>query len=288
MIDTHAHVNFHSFKDDFEKVMQRAKEKKCKMILVGSQYSTSERAVEMAQSFDHAYAAVGLHPIQLEDLKVQEEGDEFTTRKEDFDYEKYLAIGKNKKVVAIGETGLDFYHIPEELNREEVIERQKKVFQEHIRLANELDVPLIIHGRGDKDNFGNAYYDILAELKKNLPNKRGVLHCYAGPVELVDEFLAMGFYFGFNGVVTFKNAENIREILRKVPMEKVLTETDCPYLTPEPFRGKRNEPIFVEYVVGKIAEVKGMSFGDVERITEENAVRLFRLSACACELRQDK
>ena len=170
---------------------------------------------------------------------------------------------------------MDFYHIPEDLNREEVIEKQKKVFQEHIRLANELDLPVIIHGRGDKENFTNAYYDILEELKKNLPNKRGVLHCYAGPVELVDEFLGMGFYFGFNGVVTFKNAENIREILQKVPMEKVLTETDCPYLTPEPFRGKRNEPSFVEYVLGKIAEVKEIGFEEVERITDENARRLF-------------
>lgn len=277
MIDTHAHVNFHSFKDDFEEVMQRAKDKNCKMILVGSQYSTSERAVAMARSFDNAYAAIGLHPIQLEDMKVREEGDEFTTRKEDFDYIKYLELGKNKKVVAVGETGLDFYHIPEDLNREKVIAKQKQVFQEHINLANELDLPIIIHCRGDKENFGNAYYDILEELKKNLPNKRGVLHCYAGSIELVDEFLRMDFYFGFNGVVTFKNAENIREILRKVPMEKVLTETDCPYLTPEPFRGKRNEPSYVEYVVKKIAEVKGIPFAEVEGMTEENAGRLFKL-----------
>jgi len=279
MIDTHAHVNFHSFKDDFGEVMQRAKEKNVKMILVGSQYSTSQRAVEMAQSFEHAFSAVGLHPIQLEDLKIQEEGDEFTTRKEDFDYNKYLELGKNKKVVAIGETGLDFYHIPEDIDREQAIEKQKAVFQEHIRLANELELPVIIHGRGDKENFGNAYYDILAELKKNLPNKRGVLHCYAGPVELVDEFLQLGFYFGFNGVATFKNAENIREILRKVPMEKVLTETDCPYLTPEPYRGKRNEPAYVELVLKKIAEVKELPFEEVERITEENAERLFELVA---------
>ncbi|MBU1131972.1 TatD family hydrolase [Patescibacteria group bacterium] len=277
MFDTHAHVNFNAFKDDFSEVIKRAQVKNISMVNVGSQYSTSRRAVELAEQFENVYAAIGLHPVHLEETDIVEEGETFSTRKEEFDFEKYFELTKNKKVVAIGEAGLDFYHIPENVDREAAIEKQKKVFHDQIRLANESNLPLIVHCRGTKENADEAYKQILAELKNDLPKKRGIMHCYGGAVELVKSFTDLGFYISFNGIITFDKTGKVEKILRETPDEKILLETDCPYLTPVPLRGKRNEPAFVKYIARKIAEIKGLKLEEVEKITDENAQRLFGL-----------
>lgn len=278
MIDTHAHVNFSAYKDDFDAVIKRAGEKGIAMINIGSQISTSERAIELAKKYPKVFAAIGLHPIHLQDMEVREEGVVFTTRKEEFDYAAYRELAGQDKVVAIGETGLDYFHIFDEANRQAVIESQKKVFNRHIDLANDVGLPLIIHCRGTKADIGVAYRDLLRELKNHKPKKRGVLHCYIGPVELVDEFLDLGFYLGFNGVITFDKTGVLDQVLLKTPEERILMETDCPYLTPAPYRGKRNEPSYVEFVAEKIADVKKVPVEKVKEITTANAEKLFKIT----------
>lgn len=271
MMDTHAHVNFNAYKDDFDAVMKRAFEKDVWVINVGSQLSTSARAVEMAARYEKAFAAVGLHPIHLEDMEVEEEHAKFTTRREEFDYHAYRELASREKVVAIGETGLDFFHT----EGEEKMAKQKQVFVEHIKLANELNLPVIVHCRGKKDNIGGAYADVLNILQEHKPKAGGVMHCYIGPAEMIAEFLKLGFYIGFNGVLTFDKTGTVEKSLLVTPLDRVLTETDCPYLTPPPFRGKRNEPAYVEYVVGKIADVLALPMEEVKRKTSENAKALF-------------
>jgi TatD DNase family protein len=277
MIDTHAHVNFNSFKDDFDEIIKRAIDKKIAIINIGSQFSTSKRAVDLAQKYDKVYAAIGLHPIHLQDLAVEEEDVTFTTRKEEFSYEIYRALALQNKVVAIGETGLDYYHLSADEPADIAIERQKKVFHEHIKLANELSLPIIVHCRGDKDNADAAYAEILEELKQNAPKHGGVMHCYGGPVDLVPKFISLGFYVSFNGILTFDKTGRIEQILLKTPNDKILTETDCPFLTPAPYRGKRNEPAFVEFVVEKIAAIKQLPITEIDKLTTANAVKLFNL-----------
>jgi len=277
MFDTHAHLNFSAYKNDLEEVADRALKKNITLINVGSQISTSARAIEIAKNHEKMYAAVGLHPIHLQDMTVEEEGVAFTTRKEEFDHAAYRELAGQEKVVAIGEAGLDYYHVFDEEKREEIISNQKQVFQAHIKLANEVDLPMIIHCRGAKDNIDSAYYDLLKELEKELPKKRGVLHCYVGPIELVPKFVELGFFFGFNGVVTFDKTGKLEQIALTVPIDKILTETDCPYLTPPPYRGKRNEPAYVEFIARKLADIRKMPLEDFIEQTDRNARKLFKL-----------
>jgi len=275
MFDTHAHVNFNAYKDDADEVIKRAQDKGVSVILVGSQFSTSERAIKMAEKYDNVYSAVALHPIHLEEQVIANKVDndetvEFVSRAEEFDYRKYLQLAKsNANVVAVGETGLDYFHLKEDA-RDLQIEKQKQVFIKHIELANELNLPMIIHCR-------EAYTELIEILKQNKVNKGGVIHCFIGNLIQGKKLLDMGFYLGFNGVITFKKAEPYLAALKLVPLDKILIETDCPNLTPVPNRGKRNEPSFVEFIIKKIADVKGLSFEEVEKQTDKNAKSLFNL-----------
>lgn len=278
MIDTHSHVNFNAFKEDALEVTQRALDKGIAMINVGSQLSTSRRAVELADMYSRVYAAVGLHPIQLQDMEVVEEGVSFITKAEEFKYSLYRELASKEKVVAIGECGLDYFHIDEKLDRKEVIAKQKKVFSEQIDLANDLNLPMVIHTRGGKDKSDQAYRDMLSELKKNKPKRGGVMHCYGGPVDIIKDFIDLGMYISFNGILTFDKTGLMEQILLHTQDDRILTETDCPYLTPEPYRGKRNEPSYVEFVVQKIAEIKRRSFEDIDQMTTRNAERLFKIA----------
>ena len=278
MIDTHSHVNFNAFKDDALEVIQKALDKGIAVINVGSQLSTSRRAIEIADMYPKVYAAIGLHPIQLQDMEVVEEGLSFVTRAEEFNYSVYRELAGKDFVVAIGETGLDYFHINQKSDRSEVIEKQKKVFNEHINLANEFKLPMIVHTRGSKENPDLAYHDILSELKKNPPKFAGVMHCYVGPVDLIPEFMDLGLYISFNGILTFDKTGKNEQILLNTPEDRILAETDCPYLTPEPYRGKRNEPSYVEFVIQKMAVVKSRSFEDMDQITTRNAERLFKIA----------
>ena len=265
MIDTHAHVNFKSFKDDSEEVIRRSLDSGIQMINVGSQYSTSARAVKMAEEYETGvWACVGLHPDHLKEQEWEEEGIRVKTSREKFDREKYFDLAKSKKVVAIGETGLDYHHGKE--NKKQQIE----TFQEEMRLAVDLDLPVAVHCR-------NAYKDILeviAEEKKRYGEKlRGVMHSYLGRLSYATEFNDLGFFIAFNGIITY--ARDYDKVIRGTDIRYILTETDCPWLTPIPHRGERNEPSYVKFVAEKIAEIKGINFEKVAQETAQNARKLF-------------
>jgi len=241
------------------------------MINVGSQYKTSKRAVEMADGYQEGvYASVGLHPIHLAEgifkTKLDKEEIAFQTENESFDYESYKALAQSKKVVAIGEIGLDYYYRPKtKVKLGEFKNRQKKVILEQLDLAEELNLPIIFHCR-------MAHSDLIEILKQNTGVK-GVVHCFTGNWEQAQRYLEMGFYIGFNGIV-FRMA--LDEVIKNVPLNRVLIETDCPYLTPPPIEG-RNEPVHVKYVAEKIAKIKGLSLEEIGEITSKNAKELFRL-----------
>jgi len=289
LIDTHAHLNFNAYKDDVDEVIKRSLEKNIWMINVGSQYETSKRAVEIAEKYEKGvYAAIGLHPIHLSSgifkTKIDKEEIEFETKEEEFDYERYEELAKSSKAVAIGEIGLDYYYRPKtKIKLEQFKNKQKEVFLKQLDLAKELNLPVIFHCRVAHDDL----IDILTTKYKTLDTKlRGVIHCFTGTQEQAEKYLEMGFYLGFNGLI-FK-MDWWDEIIKKIPLDKILIETDCPYLPPPPniircggltppqVEG-RNEPLYVKYVAERIAKIKNLSVEDIAKITTENAKKLFRL-----------
>lgn len=274
LIDTHAHVNFRDFKDDTKETIKRALNKNVWMINVGAESKTSERAVKMAEEYEEGvYSAVGLHPGHLIEQEVEyEENGEFVKYKskpEEFDYDFYLNLAKNKKVVGIGECGLDYFRN----NDKNFKQKQRDVFVQHIKLAKEVRKPLIIHCR-------EAHEDLLEILNLEAPLPNGVMHFFTGTLEQAKKYIDLGFYISFSGVTTFppRKGEIVGaydEIIKNIPLEKILIETDCPYVAPVPHRGKRNEPTYVQYVASKIAEIKGFSFEEVAEQTTKNAKELF-------------
>ncbi|MDO8505084.1 MAG: TatD family hydrolase [bacterium] len=318
LLDYHAHVNFNAYKEDADVVIKRALEASVFMVLVGSQIDTSRRAVEIAERYPRGvWAAVGLHPVHLEQMEIDEEEDHFATRAEIFDKEAYRALAVHPKVVAIGEFGIDYYHIadlqtppsPRGLRSlspsstpstrggkivspplgggvrggldwiAQVKNRQNVTFRAQLDLADELDLPLILHCRGSVAQPTDAYKDMLAILgeyvKAGKLKRGGSIHCFTSTLPIALQYVALGFHVGFTGVITFKNAERYGEVIRGLPLERILVETDCPYLTPAPHRGKRNEPLYVRYVAEKIAEIKGMDKEAVETQLFENTLRVF-------------
>lgn len=277
LIDSHAHVNFRPFKDDWQAVIERAQQASMGMMNVGSQLSTSTRSLEVAKKFPTGvWAAVGLHPVHLAEDHVEEnmiDGElvTFTTRQERFDFQAYKQLAVQPEVVAIGECGLDYYWLPEdETKRAEYKVVQKETLKEQIGLALQVGKPNIFHCR-------DAYEDFLQLVAKYHGQVRGVVHCYTGSAEMVEKIVAAGLYVGFTGIITFPKTEYLAEAVRRVPLDKLLVETDCPYLAPVPFRGKRNEPLYVEQVARKVAEIKGVSFEEVAKQTVENTRKLFDL-----------
>ena len=271
LIDTHAHLNFNAFKEDIDTVIKRTLTNDIWVINVGSQYTTSKRAVEIAQKYEKGvYATVGLHPIHLSGgifkTKIDKEEIEFETREEEFNYQKYKDLAKNKKVVAIGEIGFDYYYRPKTKTKlAEFKQKQKENFLKQIDLAKELSLPVIFHCRmGHND---------LIEVISQFSDLKGVIHCFTGTWEQAQKYLETGFFLGFNGII-FKL--NLDEIIEKSPLDKILIETDCPYLTPPPMEG-RNEPLYVKYVVEKIAKIKNLRYEEIAKITTENAKKLFKL-----------
>jgi len=271
LFDTHAHLNFNAYKEDSLKVLQRSLDGGVWMINVGSQYSTSKRAVEMAEKYQEGvYAAVGLHPIHLETglIKIKDDPEEtqFQTAEEDFDYEGYKTLAQNKKVVAIGEVGLDYYWRPKTKARQELFkEKQRAVLEKQINLAQDLNLPVIFHCR--------MAHDELIEILSRRDGVRGTIHCFTGTWTQAQKYLAMGFFLGINGII-FK--VDINETIKKAPFDRILIETDCPYLTPPPENG-RNEPIFVKHMAEKIAKIKELSYEEVAETTTQNAKKLFKI-----------
>ena len=287
LFDIHSHLNFSAFKDDADEVIERTLREKVWTILVGSQSSTSERAVMYAEKYPFGiYAAVGLHPSYLEEgyFDTNEEfgvKEKIPLRKEEFDYDFYKKLAQNKKVVSIGESGLDYCHNPESARKKQI-----EVFEKHIELAIKLKKPLMVHCREAHPNSafsgtsgGRAYQDaikILEKFKKMAgDNLTGDIHFFCGAWEEAKKYFDLGFSISFTGVITFTSAYD--EIIRKSPMDKIMVETDAPYVSPVPYRGKRNEPLYVAEVCRRIAEIKNISFEETARITTENALKLFKI-----------
>lgn len=283
LIDTHGHVNFNAFKEDSDVVLSRALEKDTWVVMPGTQYSTSKRAVEMAERYEHGvYAAIGLHPIHLEErevdvLEVQSEQVQkeqwmtFETRGEEFEYERYRELAASKKVVAVGEVGLDYYYEPKGKEKRESFRlKQKSTLALQMKLAEEFNLPVIFHCRKAHD-----------ELIEFLHNKKvkGVVHCYTGTLAQAEKFYAMGLYFGFNGLIFKKVAAlpDPKEIIANIPLDRILLETDSPYLVPPEAGKERNEPLFVEYIAKEIARIKGISLKEVADATTQNAKTLFKI-----------
>ena len=251
-IDSHAHIQLSQFNRDRDAVLKRAYEASVSRILViGFDMETSLGAVELAAQHTHIYATVGIHPHDAKDLTL----DVLKTFRE---------LVTHPKVIALGEIGLDYYR---NLSPHPA---QKKAFEKQLDLAEELQMPIVIHNR-------DAYMDILPILEARQGRIRGVLHCFTGDVELMHRSLAIGFHIGLGGIVTYPNAKDVQAVAREVPEDRLLIETDCPWLTPQFRRGKRNEPAYICAVAEKIAELRGTTIETIGETTTKNFQKLFAL-----------
>ncbi len=252
IFDTHAHYDSGGFNSDREEVLAALPEAGVTLVVdPGCELESSRQAIALAEKFPHVYAAVGIHPS---DCAGTDEA-AFAALRE---------LAEHEKVVAIGEIGLDYYwedNPPREF--------QQMVFRRQIELALELDLPVIVH---DREAHGDSLSIVL-----EYPALRGVFHCFSGSPEMAQELLKRGWYLGFDGPITYKNAKRAPEVVAITPLERIVIETDAPYLTPVPFRGKRNSSAHRSYVIEKLAEWKGVAPEEMERITWENAVRFYAL-----------
>lgn len=252
--DSHAHYNDEAYDKDRDELIREMYENGItKIIVAGSSIKTSEQAVELANKYKHIYATCGIHPSDINGININKE------------LLKIKELCENKKVIAIGEIGLDYHW-----NNDNKIE-QKQAFMKQIELANELNLPIVIHTR-------DAYIDTIDILRNNInAKKRGVFHCCPLNKELVKDALELGYNISLAGVVTFKNAKNADEIINLIPLNRLQIETDAPYLSPEPFRGTRNNSINVKLVAEKISKVKGISLEEVAKITYNNTLNIFSI-----------
>mgnify|MGYP003521057803 FL=1 len=278
-IDIHTHVNFAVFDEDREEVVRRAQDAGVLMMNVGTQKDTCLKALDIAEKYDNCYACIGLHPVHTsksfhDEKEIGEGGKEFTSRGEEFDYEYYLELAKHPKVLAIGETGLDYYHKDSEEEtleqRDENAERQKKTFREHIRLAEEVGKPLMIHARPSKGTM-DAYDDVIEILKDC--NVRANFHFFVGDIATAQKILDLGCTMSFDGPITF--ARDYDELIRFLPLESIMVETDAPYAAPIPHRGKRNEPFYVVEIAKAIASIRGEDENIVREKLLENSKKMF-------------
>ncbi|RXJ00897.1 TatD family deoxyribonuclease [Anaerobacillus alkaliphilus] len=253
LFDTHAHLNADQFEEDVEEVIKRAQaEGVTNIVVVGFDEKTIKGALQLAEDYEFIYAAVGWHPVDAIDMT-----------------EKHLAwleeLASHPKVVALGEMGLDYYwdKSPKEV--------QQEVFRKQIQLARKVKLPIIIHNR-------DAHEDIVKILKEEHAHEiGGIMHCFGSSLEIAKQCISMNFFISFGGPVTFKNAKRPKEVAKEIPLEWLLIETDCPYLAPHPYRGKRNEPSYVKLVAETIAELKEMTYDEVVQVTNDNAKRLFAI-----------
>lgn len=277
-IDTHGHVNFNAFKDDGDEVVQRALDNGVGIVMPGSQIDTSKRAVEYAKKWKHPFikAAVGLHPIHLEDIQIDDsevEGQvKFHTRKEEFRRAAYEDLLKEDVVVAVGEIGLDYWRLPEGEEEAKIYKRkQTDTLNNQLDLAADYNKPVILHCRKAHDDLISIIEDYISSRGVNPP---GIMHSYTGNRDQLRSFLALGWYIGFNGIIFKLNLENV---IKDTPLDRIVLETDSPYLTPPEAEVERDEPSFIKYTAKKIAEIKDITEEEVARQTTENAKRVFRL-----------
>ena len=277
-IDTHAHVNFNAFKNDGDEVIRRALSEDVWMVLVGSEYKTSKRALDYANRYEKGvYTAIGLHPIHLKEIEAEGADYSFKTKAEVFSKDAYEKLASFDKVVAIGEIGLDYYHINANDDTALVKKNQRQAFWEQMKLAVEMKLPIIIHCRQAHDDLMKILVDFKKEYKDSLPTDKewGVIHCYSGDEDLAWKYFSLGLMISFTGLITFSAQWD--DLIRRLPNDKFMIETDCPFMTPEPFRGKRNEPVLVKKVAERIAKIKNLSIERVAEITTNNARKFFRI-----------
>jgi TatD DNase family protein len=284
LIDTHAHLDFPDFANDLEDVLRRAEGADIKRVItIGTSIESSRRAIELAEKYPSVYATIGVHPSHAEET----EDDVITPLRE---------LAKNPRVVAIGETGLDYHHLPsEEVAKEEQVQvmtalrtetdevieaqirdgayksKQASLFQQQLDLAVELGLNVVIHQR-------DAWEDTLELLRPYTSKLRGVFHCFGGTLEQANEVLDLDHLVSFTGIVTFKNGMAVRQVAAEIPLWKFMIETDCPYLAPDPFRGKRCEPAYTRIVAETIAAARRVSLKEICEATTETAVKFFGLN----------
>lgn len=250
IFDSHAHYDSHQFDEDRHELLLSMQENGIGTIVnCAADWESLTEVVEMAQCYPHVYAAVGLHPDEVGEL----------------DEERFAFLKQQcqkEKVVAVGEIGLDYYW---DTASHDV---QKKWFVRQLELAKELDLPVIIHSRDAAEDTWNV-------MKEHAQGLRGVIHCFSYSKEMAEEYVKMGFHIGIGGVVTFKNGKKLKEVAQVVPLDRILLETDCPYLAPEPFRGKRNSSLYIPYIAQAIADIKGITYNEVVAQTAKNAKELF-------------
>jgi len=278
-IDIHAHTNFAAYDTDRDEVISRAKESGVFIINIGTQYDTSKKAVEMANTYDTCYAIIGLHPIHTtathhDEDELGQGNKGFSSRGEIFDVEKYRSLAESSvRVVGIGECGFDYYR-----NDHDTKQIQETAFRAQIELAIALNLPLMLHVRPSLGTY-DAYKDVLEILHEYKGSAgdilRGDVHFFAGTPDIAKQFMDIGFDISFTGVITF--AKPYEELIRSVPIERLHVETDCPYVAPIPHRGQRNEPVYVLEMVKKIAEIKQLSIESVQESLIQNAKRLFNV-----------
>jgi TatD DNase family protein len=250
LIDSHAHIQLDKFDADRGAVLERAQEAGVHAIMViGFDLETSRGAIALAEKYNQVYATIGMHPHDAKDLH-------------DETIHIFHELAAHPKVVALGEMGLDYYR---NLSPRPI---QKAAFERQLDLAEELDLPIVIHNR-------EAYHDILPILQARRGRVRGVMHCFSGDVEIMYQSLALGFYIGIGGPVTYRKSDALQEVAQKVPADALLVETDCPWLAPQFRRGKRNEPAYVRATAEKIAELRGVSLEEIGEITTQNFEGLF-------------
>lgn len=252
MFDTHVHLNLEDFSQDRSEVLKRARDAGVTNFLnVGIDLGKSRQSVALAEKEENVFATVGLHPHDASKFSEP-------------DFQEFKKLAKNKKVVAIGEVGLDYFR---NLSPRDV---QQKVFERFVGLATELGLPLVIHSR-------EAYSDIYAVLRKFGSTHRGLMHCFAGTKEDLEEALALGLHISFAGPITYKKNNELRQLVAAVPEDRLLVETDAPFLPPEPYRGRRNEPAFMVETLKRMAEIRGVEPAEMVKVTTNNAKRLFHI-----------
>ena len=250
-IDTHSHIFDEAFSSDREEVINRIIESKIsKVMIVGFSKETNKLALELALKYDFLYPTIGYHPSEANDINES-------------DIVMLEELINTNKIYAIGECGLDYYWVSDNKDK------QKWLFEQQIILSIKYNLPLVIHCR-------DAVSDVYEILKKYNGEVKFVMHCYSGSVEMAREFIKLGGYISLGGPVTFKNAKTPKEVAVDVPLDKLMIETDCPYLSPMPFRGKRNEPAYVRYVLQEIANLKNMDVNELEEILDSNSIKFFK------------
>ncbi len=276
LIDTHCHLNFSVFNKNREEIIDGCLKKGLQFIIVGTNLETSRKAVEISQEYPKdVYSAVGLHPMELDTglVKIKPDPWEGLHSEKGFNYEEYKKLAQSSKVVAIGEIGLDYYIRPKTTRKKELFkQRQKELLLQELKLAKELNLPVIFHCR-------MANSDLINILKNtSLRPQKAVIHSFVGTREEMEEYLSLGYYIGFNGII-FKTIEGIdfSQLIKDAPLERILLETDSPYLKPSMMVGELNTPEGVEFVAQRIAEIKNLPLDKISAITSKNAQSLFNL-----------